>query len=208
MVISRSEKHLDFIEEKALIGVDKLPALPPIKAQKRFKEPVYKEAFYPVSETEDLNRKEMVVFGWLTVPIHEQEAMLALNVIDAILMETDASLLRLPLLQSGLCVSADAYIDTEMSEIPYVLICKGCRKEDASQLEELLRKTLKDIIETGIPSKLIESAIHQLEFARTEITGDHAPFGLTLFMRAALGQQHGCAPENALVIHSLFNSLL
>ena len=202
------QKHLDFIEEKALKDVEKLGALPPAEVQKRFKKPVHKEAFYPVSETEDLNKKEMVVFGWLTVPIHEQETMLALNVIDAILMETDASLLRLPLLQSGLCVSADAYIDTEMSEIPYVLICKGCRKEDAPQLEELLRKTLKDIIETGIPSKLIESAIHQLEFARTEITGDHAPFGLTLFMRAALGQQHGCPPENALVIHTLFNSLL
>ena len=202
------KRHLDFIEEKALQGVEKLPSLEKTVVQKRFKEPVYKESFYPVSETEDLNRKEMVVFGWLTVPIDKQEDLLALSVIDAILMETDGSLLKLPLLQSGLCVSADAYIDTEMSEVPYVIICKGCRKEDAPQLEALLRETLKKVIEEGVASKLIESAIHQIEFSRTEITGDHAPFGLTLFMRAALGKQHGCPPENALVIHALFDGLL
>ena len=45
---------------------------------------------------------------------------------------------------------------------------------------------------------MIDAAIHQLEFSRLEITGDHAPFGLTLFMRSALAKQHGCHPENAL----------
>ncbi len=202
------QKHLDFIAEKALKDVVKQPPLAGVVYQKRFTKPVHKEAFYPVSETEDLNKKDMVVFGWLTVPIHDQETLLALSVIDAILMETDASLLKLPLLQSGLCVSADAYIDSDMSEIPYVIICKGCRKKEAAQLEKFLKSALKKIIEEGIPSKLIESAIHQLEFSRTEITGDHAPFGLTLFMRAALSKQHGSPPENALVIHSLFHSLL
>lgn len=202
------QKHLDFIEEKALKGVVKKMPLEGAVCQRRFTKPVYKEAFYPVSETEDLIRKDMVVFGWLTVAIHDQETALALSVIDAILMETDASLLKLSLLQSGLCMSIEAYIDPDMSEIPYVIICKGCQKEEAGQLEQLLKNTLKKIIEEGIPSKLIESAIHQLEFSRTEITGDHAPFGLTLFMRAALAKQHGSLPENALVIHSLFHSLL
>ena len=59
-----------------------------------------------------------------------------------------------------------------------------------------------------IPLLLIEAALHQLEFSRTEIVGDHAPFGLTLFMRSALVKQHGCPPENALMIHSLFDRLL
>src|SRR5690606_37741531 len=53
----------------------------------------------------------------------------------------------------------------------------------------------------------IEAALHQLEFQRTEIGADGGPFGLTLFMRAALIKQHGSEPENGLQIHSLFSEL-
>jgi len=202
------KKHLDFIAEKALAGIKKQEALPPIPKQERFSSPVYQTMPYPVGEADDLSKKAMISFAWLTVPVVDQEAVLALTVLDAILMETDASLLKLPLLQSGLCVSADAFMDTDMSEVPYVIICKGCRAQDASALEEALKKSLEKIIEEKISPRLVEAAIHQIEFARTEISGDQAPFGLTLFMRSALARQHGCPPENALMVHSLFDRLL
>jgi hypothetical protein len=202
------KKHLDFIAEKELKRVSKQQPLPPMPLQKRFSEPVYHETGYPIAEGEDLNKKTFIVFGWLTAPVRDQDDILALTVLDAILMETDASLLKLPLLQSGLCLAADAYFDTEMSEAPYLIVCKGCEKKDAQELEHLIMKTLEKIIDDGIPEHLIEAAIHQLEFSRTEITGDHAPYGLTLFMRSALSKQHGAQPENALLIHSLFNKLL
>lgn len=49
--------------------------------------------------------------------------------------------------------------------------------------------------------------MHQLEFFRSEITGDHAPFGLSLFMRSGLLKQHNAKPEEGLTIHSLFDRL-
>ena len=94
-----------------------------------------------------------------------------------------------------------------MSELPYLIVCKGCHPESVQKLDDLLRKSLKKIATGGIPMDRVEAALHQLEFARTEISGDHSPFGLTLFMRSALVKQHGCPPENALLIHSLFESL-
>ncbi len=149
----------------------------------------------------------MVAFGWLTTSLTDQEAVLALSVLDSVLMDTDASLLKLPMLESKLCIHADAYMDLEMSEIPYIIVCKGCDKKNAEKLEKTLRDALKDVIKKGIPHHLIESALHQLELSRTEISGDHAPFGLTLFMKSALAKQHGCKPEDALKIHSLFEEI-
>jgi len=204
----RLEKHLDFIEEKTLSSVVKKPPLPPLPLQPRFSAPVYREISYPALEVEDLERKTWVGCVWLTVAMADQETLLALTVLDAVLMETDASPLKLPLLQSGLCITADAYLDTEMSEVPYVIIFKGCNHKDADKLERLVKKTLEKIALEGIPFHLIEAAIHQLEFSRTEITGDHSPYGLTLFMRSALAKQHGCPPENGLMIHTLFQKLL
>jgi Zn-dependent M16 (insulinase) family peptidase len=201
-------KHLDFIAEHALKGVVKQPPLPPIPAQKRFSAPVHKKMRYPINETDDLSKKTIFAFGWLTTHLLNQEEVLALSVIDAVLMDTDASPLKRALLESGLCIQADGFMDTEMSEVPYVIVCKGCETKNGHALESLLKTSLQKIVKEGLPSHLIEAAIHQLEFSRTEITGDSSPFGLTLFMRSALAKQHGSNPEDALMIHSLFAKLI
>ncbi len=202
------KKHLDFIEEKALKNVPKVIPLPALPTQKRFSKPIQKEMRYPISENDELSHRTIIAFGYLTVPLIEQEEVLALTVIDSVLMETDASLLKAALLETKLCIHADAYMDAEMSEVPYAIICKGCDLENVEKLELALRKALESIVKKGIPDHLIEAAIHQLEFSRLEITGDHAPFGLTLFMRSALAKQHGSDPEHSLLVHSLFEQLL
>ena len=202
------KKHLDFLAEHALKNV--LPFLPiaPIQKQKLFSAPKHIEMSYPVSENDELSDRTMVTFGYLTAPLLNQEEVLALSVLDCILMETDASLLKAALLKSKLCVHADAFMDAEMSEVPYAIVCKGCDSKNVDKIETALKKALSDIVAKGIPLSMIEAAIHQLEFSRLEIAGDHAPFGLTLFMRSALAKQHGCDPENSLMVHSLFEKLL
>lgn len=198
--------HLDYIAENTLKNVAKQPPLPHIGYQKRFKEPLNLVDRFPINEGEDT--KSMIAFGWLTVHLEDQKTLLALSVLDSILMDTDASPLKLPLLKSGLCTQAAAYMDTEMSEVPYLIICKGCNPENVDVLKKVLFETLDNVAKNGISHELIESAIHQLELSRTEIIGDHAPFGLTLFMRSGLAKQHQCPPENALLVHSLFEELL
>ncbi len=199
------KKHLEVIEEQVLKHATKAKPLPPQPIQTRFKAPKSVEGYYPLAQAEE--SQAMVAWGWLTVAASDQETLLALSLLDAILMETDASILKLPLLQSGLCVSADAFMDSEMAEVPYVILCKGCKEDQAEALEDLLLKTLREIAKNGIPSHLVESALHQLELSRTEIGGDHGPFGLSLFMRGALTMQHGGTPEKALKIHTLFAEL-
>ncbi len=202
------KKHLDFIAEQALKNVIKVLPIPPLHKQKRFSTPIQREMRYPVSDTDDLSHRTIVTFGFLTASVTDQEEVLSLTVLDSILMETDASLLKSALLETKLCIHADAYMDAEMSEVPYAIVCKGCDPENVEKLEEALKNAFASIIERGISHSLIEAAIHQLEFSRLEIAGDHAPFGLTLFMRSALAKQHGCDPENSLMVHSLFENLL
>ena len=122
-------------------------------------------------------------------------------------MDNDASPLRQSLLKSKLCTQASSSIDLEMSEIPWLIVCKGCDAENAGALKELLFHELGKIAANPIPKEQIEAALHQLEFERTEINTDEGPFGLTLFMRAALIAQHGSAPESGLLIHTHFKSL-
>lgn len=199
------KKHLDFIEKKTLKEASKSGPLPPLPKQVRFKAPKSIEGVYPLSTEQEA--QSMLAWGWLTVPASDQETLLALSLVDAILMETDASPLKLALLQSDLCTTADAFLDPEMSEVPYVIVCKGCNPSNADALEEILLKTLQEIASKEIPCRFIDAALHQLEMAKTEINNDHGPFGLSLFLRAALTLQHGGRADTALKIHSLFDEL-
>lgn len=201
------EKHLDFLHEHTLKDTARVARLPPIPFQPRYLEPQYFVNTYPIAPDEDLHEKAMIAFGWLTCHILEQKEVLALSILQIILMDTDASPLKMALLKSGLVKQASSFIDIELTEIPWVITVKGCAEKNADEIEAVIKQNLEQIVQEGIPLDLVENAIHQLEFGRSEITGDYAPFGLSLFMRSGLNKQHGADPEQGLMIHTLFKEL-
>lgn len=196
-------KHLEVIG-KTLTGKEKLAPLPPLALQTRLKSPVIATDRYPISKTDSPEKKTEIAFAWLTAPIGHQSEILALRLLESILTDTDASPLTFALLKSGLCTQVDSSIDEEMSEAPWVIVCKGCEAKDADAVQKILFKALNAFVPT--PDQ-IEASLHQLEFDRKEIGAEGVPFGLTLFMRAALIKQHGSEPENGLLIHTLFSDL-
>ncbi|MEC7838488.1 MAG: insulinase family protein [Chlamydiota bacterium] len=200
-------KHLDYIAEGILDSTEKADPLPPIPRQKRFETPVKINLKYPLPEDEPQENQTFISFGWLTTNVLDQELLLALCILDMAITETDASPLKMAFLKSGMCSQISAYVDPDINEVPFVISLKGCNPKNADALEKLLFNTLQNIVAEGIPDELIKNAMHQLEFHRSETTGDHCPFGLTLFMRSALIKQHGAHPEEGLMIHDLFKRL-
>lgn len=199
------KEHLDFIDKQILSQAEKKPPLPPLPKQKRFDKPKNFTSRFPVS---DPSQSEcQIAWSWLTCEAKDQDEVLALTLLDVILMDHDASPLKKALIDSKLCKQAESMIDSEMSEVPWVLTLKGCKKEDAEKIETFLFETLKKIAENKILSPMIDSALHQLEFERTEISAGRYPFGLLLFFRSALAKAHGANAEYGLMIHSLFDRL-
>ncbi len=201
------EGHLDFIAEHALKGVGKASPLPPVPRQKRFKKPKKITMSYPVHQEEEVQGKTWVSFAWLTCDVLQQEELLALHVLEIALLDNDGSPLKLKLLKSGLCKQVGSYLESDISEAPWVIIMQGCDEDKADRIEKVLFETLENIQKEGIPSNLIDNALHQLELYRSEINGGHAPHGLSLFMRSALLKQHGAEPHSGLMIHSIFQHL-
>lgn len=200
-------KHLDFLLNHSIFSVEKVPLLSPLEPQKRFNAPWHVEEKYGIAPDEDPAKKTIVALGFLTVPISDQMHLLALSLLDSLLTDMDVSPLKFALLQSKLCTCVESTIDTEMSEAPWILICKGCEENSAEKIVKLVRASLADLCAKGFDPEAIAASLHQLEFERTEIGGDNVPFGLTLFFRSALPKQHGAEPDSALLIHSLFQDL-
>lgn len=200
-------KHLDFLEERLLNQITKASYLPPLPSQKRLSTPIFCEAPYPISQEEASLPPIVSAYAWLTCSITEQTEILALLVLHSILMEHDGSLLKKELLATQLAGHIEAYLDTEISEVPWVIVAKGMQENQTDPLRKILFQTLKSIASNPIPKKEIESALHQIEFSRREITGEGLPYGLSLFLRGGLLKLQGCEPEAALKIHTLFQEL-
>lgn len=201
------EGHLDFIAQNALQGVTKEPPLPPIPSQPRFTQPRRIQTAYPTASEENTEDTTWIAFAWLTCNILEQEELLALNILQIMLMGTDASPLKRALLRSGVCKSAVSHIDADLQEIPWTITLSGCSKDAGPAAEAVLRQALQELVIQGIPLDTMTHAMHQLEFHRSEIRSEGVPFGLSLFMRSALLKQHKAQPEDGLINHALFNKL-
>ncbi len=201
------EGHLEFIAKNVLDRTKPLPPRPPLPRQKRFTSPKTKKGKYPFGTTEDPQDKTIAALGWLTCHILEQEELLALSVINLILMSSDAAPLKKALLRSGLCLQVSSYIDAEATEVPFVLIIQGLKDGKSKEILSLTLETLKQIVSNKISESLLERSLHQLEFSRSEISGEGYPYGLSLYFRSVLTQQHGGKPEFGLMIHSLFKKL-
>ncbi len=196
-------QHLTFIEEKALEGISPLPKENPLPRQKRFLKPKSHELVYPIAPHELKEDSCYVSFAWLTCHSLDHLTCLGLAILESILMETDASKLKLPLLQSGLCKQAVSTSDFELPDVPFMLTMIGCNKENVQKLEECIFNTLTKIVKEGIDHKLSDVALHLLELSRSEITGNGSPYGLSLFWRSGIVKQHGGNPLHGLEIQTL-----
>jgi len=133
------KKHLDYIQEHALTNIKSQPPLSPLPKQPRFTEPRKVKKSYAADKDQQLNAKTFMSCAWLTCHITEQTEVLALSLLDAILMDSDASPLKKPLLESGLCAQVDALMDTELSEVPFILTFKGCKESDCRCRYDVVR---------------------------------------------------------------------
>jgi len=194
--------HLAYLEERLLSGIDREEPPEQIQSQPRFDRPKVVEGAYPAAGEE---QETMVAIGALTCAPTDLDEVLALEVVDLLLMATDASPLKRALLRSGLCKQASSYIDCDNRDVPWLFFMRGVEPGSGEQIERIFTETIEQIEPEW---RAIEAAVHQLEFDRSEITGDGHPYGLALFGRTVPLMQQGGNPEDGLLIHSLFEGLL
>ena len=66
---------------------------------------------------------------------------------------------------------------------------------------------LKRLAEDGIDPELVESAIHQIEFHRKEVTNTPYPYGIKLLIGVSASWLHGGDPERMLQLDADFDRL-
>lgn len=201
--------HLAYIDETVLAHFDAIDPQTEVPSQPRWEAPKTAEYTYPIDPSEDDGRKCQICLGWLTADIRESFEILVLNILEQVLLGNPGSPLRKALLDSeiGSSLSDGTGLDSENKDSMFACGLKDVAPDAGDAIERLIFDTLQEVVDQGIEERLVESAIHQIEFYRKEVSNTPFPYGLKLLLRMSGDWLHDGDPALALQFDSLLDRL-
>ncbi len=194
------KESLAVIEEKILDGFTKIDPKTDVAPQPRWDKPRTATYYYPLSKSEDPAKKCQAALAWLQADILNTFEVLVLSILEQILAGNPASPLRKALIDSGLgtALSDGSGFGSDTRDTMFSIGLKGVELSSAEQIEALILDTLNDLVQKGIEPELVESAIHQIEFHRKEVTNTPYPYGIKLLLAFGGSWFHGVDPVRIL----------
>ena len=188
--------HLAFIEEKVLKQFKRIAPDTAVASQPRWKHPQSVSYPYPFNKNEDPTKKCQICLAWLTADIKDTFEILTLTLLEQILLGNSASPLRKALIDSGLgsALCDGCGFDADNRDTLFVSGLKDVDRSSAGKIKAIVFDVLTDLAENGLEKKLIDSAIHQIEFHRKEITNSPYPYGIKLLLTFSGSWFHGGDP--------------
>ena len=192
--------HLAFIEAQVLSQFERIDPGTVVSSQARWDHPQSVSYPYPFNPQEDAAKKCQVCLAWLTADIQDTFDVLTLTLLEQILLGNSASPLRKALIDSSLGSSLcdGTGFDADNRDTLFVAGLKDVERAAADKIEKIIVNVFRDLVEQGIDKNLIDSAIHQIEFHRKEITNTPYPYGLKLLLTFSGSWFHGGDPVKIL----------
>lgn len=198
-------EHQQNFHELALARFEQLDSHIHVRDEKRYFAPLRVEESYPLREEEEQDgsqNKTHVVLAWLLGKSTDLDDMFQAQLLSSVLLDNSASPLMQVLETCGLGSAPSPMCGLEDSNREMGFMCglEGCARDAAPQVEALIRSTLEQLANEGVPEEQVHAALHQLELHQREITGDSHPYGLQLILAGLSTAVHGGDPLQVLDI--------
>jgi len=201
--------HLEFIESNVLDQFNKIDPETDVPSQPRWDSPKEVKYYYSLSKNESPSEKFQVSVAWLTTDIKDAFEVLALSLLSQILLGNSGSPLRKKLIESklGTALSSGTGFDSDLRDTFFACGLKDVKEENIKTIEAIIFDVMNELCQKGIDPKLIDSAIHQVEFRRKEITNTPYPYGIKLLLAFSSAWFHGGSPEDILLLDQILSKI-
>jgi len=198
------EEHLLFIGEHVLSRFDRIDPDTEVPSQERWTDPKEVTYSYPLGKNEKPDKKYQICLAWLISDVRDTFENLAISIIGHILLGNSASPLRKALIDSGIgsTLCDGTGFDTDNRDTMFVAGLKDVTRSDGLEIKTIILKVIRDLAENGIDKRMVESALHQFEFHRKEITNTPYPYGIKLMLRMSSTWFHGGEAKDVLQFNS------
>jgi len=191
---------LEIVDDRVLQQFEKISPDSDVPTEKLLKKPLRITEPYPLDAGEPLEKRSLTQIAWLGCDINDSFERLSMSLLATLLLGNPAAPLYKALLDSGLGANltpGSGYHDDNRTTY-FAAGLQGTDPEQAEDIEQLILATLKQVATDGFSRERIDAAIHRLEFANREVTGDSYPYSLLLLMRLLGPWIHGGDPLEAL----------
>lgn len=201
------EEKLAYLDREYLSSFDRIEPHSEIALQKPFGEMVRQEAAYSISEGEKESEKTFLALSWLVGEADDAEAMLALDILQHALLQTEAAPLKKALMDAKIGKDVSSSFEDALRQ-PYMsLIVTGSEAERADELCSLTEKELRRLVEDGIDKTLLEASINRLEFKVREADFGTSPKGLVYNIKIMNSWLYDADPALYLYYEELFQRM-
>lgn len=202
-------ESLTAIEDTVLRKFKRITPDTEVAAQPRWHKPRAASFPYPFNANEDPTKKYQACVAWLVGDIKDAFQVLSLTLLEQVLLGNSAAPLRKALIDSelGAALCDGCGLDADNRDTAFVAGLKDVEEGAAEKVEAIIFETLTDLVKNGIDKQLIDSAIHQIEFHRKEITNTPYPYGIKLLLAFTGPLLHGGDPVKILKFDDDLNKL-
>ncbi|MGD9364536.1 MAG: insulinase family protein [Desulfobacteraceae bacterium] len=202
-------EHLKFISAKIMKRFEAIDPMTDVPMQPRWREPKSVRYTYALAPNEDPSHKSQVCMAWLVGDICDTFDVLVMTVLEQVLLGNAASPLRKALMDSGLgsALSDGTGFDADNRDTLFACGLKDTDEASAEKIEKIILDVFQQLTTEGIERELVESAIHQIEFHRKEITNTPYPYGLKLLLTIIGSWLHGGDPGRTLQLDADLKTL-
>jgi len=195
-------EHLAHINNTVLSRFNAIDPKTKVPIEPRWKTPREARKSYPLSAHENPEKKAQVCLAWILSEIDDAYMVLCFSLLEQILIGNAASPLRKALIESGLgtALSDGTGYDSELRDTMFACGLKDVRIQDADAIEKIIFDVFHDLIKNGIDKEFVDTAIHQMEFHRKEVTNTPYPYGIRLLLHACGSWFHTGDPVRPLRI--------
>lgn len=140
---------------------------------------------YPVGPDQNDTKRAMLTMNWVVGETTSPADNLAWQILEYLLIEMPSSPLRKALIDSGLGEDlAGVGLEAELRQMFFSTGLRGLAAADAPKVETLVRDTLQQLAQEGVPNDLIQAALNSVEFRLRERNSGRFPRGLATMLQS------------------------
>ncbi len=179
-----------------------------IPLQPHWSKPRRMNAGWPSVPGEPVKKKSTISINWLLGESTNPDAALSAQILSFILLGHSGAPLQKAIIDSGLGedLSPVSGLETDLKQMVFSAAVRGTDPELRDDFESLVIESLRNLVDTGLNTNLVEGALRSVEFRAREIRGG-SPFGMRLMGRALRGWLHDRPPLESLAFESPMENL-
>ena len=201
------EERLSYLDREYLAAFDRIEPHSEIALQPSFSEMAREEGLYSISEGEKESEKTFLALSWLVGEADDAEAMLAIEILQHALWQTEAAPLKKVLMDAKLGKDVSASFEDALRQ-PYMsVIVTGSEADRADELCRLTEEAIKSLVEGGIDKTLLEASLNRIEFKAREADFGTFPKGLVYNIKIMNSWLYDADPALYLYYEELFKKM-